>query len=91
MNLSNPGPMIEKKNILPVTPGIGVAGMVMCPFGFQKGPCLKSGCELWVELTYDGGTPNERCIGRCALAWNAMLTAENTQQLIKLTEVLKAK
>ncbi|RKZ25659.1 hypothetical protein DRQ26_05565 [bacterium] len=56
------------------TPGIGVAGVVMCPY--FRGACLKSGCELWVELTY-----GKQKVGRCALAWQAILSTELRQSI----------
>ena len=65
--------MKDKKDLVP---GVGVAGVVMCPFGFQKSPCLKGGCELWVELTYGSGTKEERKVARCSMAWQAILSPE---------------
>jgi len=52
-------------------PGIGIAGLVMCPHGFQKGACIKQGCELWVELKY-----GEHMVGRCSAAWTPILLTE---------------
>jgi len=63
----------------PATPGIGIAGLVMCPF--FKGACLKAGCELWVELTQGGSL-----VARCSLAWIAVLTTETRRSIDKLTE-----
>ena len=67
------------------TPGIGVAGVVMCPYGFQKTACVKGGCEMWVELMY-----GEQKVGRCALSWNAILQAETRQEISKLREDIKS-
>ncbi len=49
--------------------GIGVAGLVMCPF--FKGACLKQGCELWVELKFENNY-----VARCSLSWMAVLSTE---------------
>ena len=68
-------------------PGFGVAGMVMCPF--VRGMCMKSGCELWVELTYGAGTVEERRVGRCSYAWQSILQAEGNQTLIKLLKAVE--
>ena len=62
----------------PLTPGIGIAGLVMCPF--FKGACLKGGCELWVELKYE-----DTFVARCSLAWLAVLATETRQAIDKLT------
>ena len=64
------------------TPGIGVAGVVMCPY--FRGACLKSGCELWVELMY-----GDKKVGRCALAWNAVLQTELRQEVEKLRQEVR--
>lgn len=61
----------------PMVPGIGVAGAVMCPF--MKGLCLKSACELWVELTY-----GDRKVARCSLSWMTLLSTEVRQSIDKL-------
>ena len=76
-----------QKEILPAAPGIGIAGKVICPILSIAGRdtvCAKSGCELWVELTYDAGTPNERIVGRCSLAWMSILQTETTGVLKRL-------
>lgn len=70
-------------------PGIGIAGTTFCPFGFQKSPCLKSGCELWVELEYSGANESIRKVARCALAWNAVLQTETTRELGRLNKKLR--
>lgn len=64
-------------------PGIGVAGQVMCPFMsvVRMQPCLKSGCELWIELTY-GNTK----VARCSLAWLSTLTTEVRGAIDKLKD-----
>ena len=80
--------LVPKEQTMPSVPGIGVGGLVMCPFGFQRSPCLKQGCELWVELTYNGGTPRERQVGRCSLAWNAILQTEMTREMERLRRAL---
>ena len=64
----------QSSNQVPMTPGFGVAGQTMCPFGFQKGPCMKQACELWVELEY----PGKGKVARCAIAWQAILMTEQT-------------
>jgi len=61
----------------PDTPGIGVAGVVMCPY--FRGACLKNGCEMWVELMY-----GKQKVGRCAIAWMPILTTELRQEIEKL-------
>ena len=66
---------VEEK---PSVPGVGVAGLVMCPL--FRSACLKQGCEMWVELSY-GGKP----VGRCALAWAPKLLIELRQSIDKLT------
>ncbi len=71
--------LIEKKE--QTIPGFGVAGMVMCPLGFQKSACLKQGCEMWVELNY-----NEITVARCAMAWLPTMMVELRQELAKLKE-----
>jgi hypothetical protein len=60
-------------------PGIGLAGVVMCPFGFQRGPCLKGGCEMWVELSY-----GPQKVGRCSIAWTAIILPELRASIDKL-------
>jgi len=57
---------------LPV-PGVGLAGTVICPFMsvVHQAPCVKGGCELWVELNY-----GKQRVGRCSLAWMAVLSTE---------------
>lgn len=60
-------------------PGIGMGGIVMCPY--FKGTCLKGGCELWVELDY-----GERKVGRCAHAWQPIVTVQLRQELVNHRE-----
>ena len=64
------------------TPGIGVAGVVMCPY--FRGPCLKSGCELWVELRY-----GDKKVGRCSIAWQSILQTELRQEIEKLRQEIE--
>lgn len=64
----------------PTVPGIGMSGIVMCPF--FKGACLKNGCELWVELKY-----SETTVARCSLAWLAVLSTETRAAIDKLNLV----
>lgn len=71
--------LINNQNNDLTTPGIGMGGIVMCPFGFQKSPCLKSGCEMWVELNY-----GKQKVARCALAWIPIVTVELRQEIVKL-------
>ena len=70
--------MIKKDKSL--VPGIGVSGMVMCPL--FKGACLKSGCELWVELNY-----GKHKVARCSLSWLAILNVETRQSIDRLKEL----
>ncbi len=80
----NNSPAIRQNDTLPQdTPGIGVAGTVMCPYGFQKTPCLKNGCELWVELHY-----GDSKVGRCANAWSVIINVELRQEIEKLRKEL---
>jgi len=65
-------------------PGIGIGGQVFCPYGFQKSPCLKNGCELWVELSY-----GKQKVGRCAHAWQAIVAVETRQSIDKLNANLE--
>ena len=68
----------------PSVPGVGgISGIVMCPFGFQRQPCLKHGCELWVELFY-----NKTKVGRCTFSWNAILQTESTREIGKINQAL---
>jgi hypothetical protein len=55
------------------TPGVGLAGYVICPFMSSNHPaqCLKHGCELWVELGYA-----DKKVARCSLAWISLLSTE---------------
>jgi len=69
----------EQKIVPSVVPGVGTGGITMCPYGFQKGPCLKSGCEMFVELY-----SNEQPVGRCAVAWQVKLTVELREELGRL-------
>jgi hypothetical protein len=69
-------------------PGFGVAGLVLCPI--LKSACVKHACEFWVELTYGAGTDDARKVGRCALAWNAILQAEGNQATNRLTSTIQA-
>jgi len=57
-------------------PGIGVSGMVMCPF--FKGACLKQGCEMWCELFVKG-----QAVGRCSFAWMPKMIIELRQSIEK--------
>ena len=66
----------------PTTPGIGQGGVVMCDT--LRGPCLKSGCEKWTELYYEG-----KPVGRCAYAWIPKLLIELRESVDKLTEAIK--
>ncbi len=58
-------------------PGIGVAGVVMCPY--FRGACLKNGCEMWVELMY-----GQQKVGRCTFAWQSVLLTEIRQAIDRL-------
>lgn len=59
---------------------IEVGGLVMCPLGFQKGPCQKQACELWVSLK-----AGETTVGRCAYAWQAIVAVETREAITGLT------
>lgn len=75
-------PAIKENEFLPSdTPGLGMAGLSMCPYGFQRQPCIKNGCELWVALSY-----GDQKVGRCAHAWDAILKVELRQEIQKLRE-----
>lgn len=58
-------------------PGIGVSGVVFCPF--IKSVCLKSGCELWVELSYI-----DKKVARCSLSWLSILSTETRDSIDRL-------
>jgi len=73
----------KKEQTQPTIPGIGVSGMVMCPF--FKGACLKQGCELWVELNAE-----KTRVARCSFAWLSVLTTEITGEIKSLKETLKS-
>ena len=66
--------LTEQKSM---TPGFGVAGLVVCPL--MKSACMKSGCEWWVELTYD-----KHKVARCSMAWMTLLSTEVRQSIDKL-------
>ena len=72
---------LAKKKQQPLTPGFGVAGLVMCPFMSLTHPaqCMKQGCELWVELQC-----GENKVARCSLAWLAVLATETRASIEKL-------
>ena len=61
-------------------PGIGTSGIVMCPY--FRSACLKGGCELWMELLYDG-----KPVGRCSLAWNPKLMIELRESIDKRNRI----
>ena len=65
-------------------PGIGESGLVFCPF--MKCPCMKHGCELWVELTYNANSENERKVGRCSVSWLALLSTETRAAIDRLKQ-----
>jgi len=73
----------ELKLNQPEVPGIGVGGVVMCPF--FKGPCLKGGCELWVGLKQ-----GDNWVARCTLSWMTVLAIETRQSIDKITAPMKA-
>lgn len=77
--------IIPKESAPLAVPGIGVAGVVMCPFGFQKTPCLKGGCEWWVELKV-----NDTNVARCAMAWGPVLLVELRQEIERLGQNAKS-
>lgn len=67
--------LTEKKQNLTI-PGLGVSGLVLCPFGFQKTQCVKQACELWTELETDVNGEKIK-VGRCAISWMPILSIEN--------------
>lgn len=75
------------KEIEKMGPGIGQGGIVMCPL--IKAPCLKSGCEFWVELTYGTGQDAKQ-VGRCAIAWDAIVGVETRQATDRLANIILA-
>ena len=79
-------PLMPQDN-KPTVPGIGIAGEVICPImsigRIGGAPCVKHHCEFWVELFY-----GEKKVGRCALAWSAIIGTEQTTQFKGLNEVL---
>ena len=77
--------MVKKE---PSVPGIGMSGLVMCPFGLAKAQCIKNGCELWLELTMNNGTENEQIVGRCSVAWQPFLQIETRQAVDRLINII---
>ena len=75
---------VESTENAPSVPGVGMGGLVMCPY--FKGPCIKGGCELWVELNYNG-----QMVGRCAVAYQTITTVELRQEVEKLRKELARK
>jgi hypothetical protein len=73
------GDIIPKEHASLTTPGIGMSGLVMCPF--FKGACLKSGCELWVELV-----TTTSVVARCSLAWISVLSTEIRSAIEKVSK-----
>ena len=71
---------------VPMTPGFGVAGQVMCPFSMMAPKlCMKQGCELWVELKC-----GEQMVARCAFSWIPVLSTEIRVAVDKLKEITNA-
>ena len=68
------------------TPGIGMAGTMVCPF--FKAPCFKNGCMMWVELTYAAGTKDQRRVGHCTFYWQTIVSTEQTDQIKRLIGLL---
>lgn len=64
-------------------PGIGMSGIVVCPL--FKGPCMKGGCEWWVELNYPTGK-----VARCSMAWLSILSTEVRGSIDRLKTKEKA-
>ena len=65
----------------PTIPGIGVGGIIMCPY--LKSPCLKSGCEMWVELSY-----GQNKVGRCSIAYQTIIGVELRREIELLRKVI---
>lgn len=82
--------MPQRNGLDPI--GMGVAGQMICPLMSitHTVVCVKAACELWTELTYGAGTPTEKKVARCALYWNPVLLAEQTQEMRRLREALTA-
>jgi len=77
-------PAIRSNDNLPdTTPGIGMAGLVLCPY--FKGACMKQGCEMWVTLTYV-----DKKVGRCSFAWQSIIKTELRESVDKLTKVISS-
>ena len=69
--------------IVPSTPGFGVAGLVMCDT--MRGACIKQACEKWVELKC-----GETMVGRCCYSWMPVLLTEIRVAIDKLKEMTDA-
>lgn len=77
---------LMKKNQESMTPGVGVAGQVMCPLSLMAPKmCIKQGCEMWVELTY-----GEVKVARCSFAWSSILMVELRQEIQKLIQKVQS-
>jgi len=80
--INKKSPAIRQNDKLQSVPGIGIAGLVMCPY--FKSTCLKHGCELWVELNY-----GEQKVARCSIAWQSILITELRLEIEKLRKGIK--
>ena len=74
---------VPKEKQAPAIPGIGVSGAVFCPFGFQKGLCVKNGCEMWLELFY-----KDEPVGRCSFPWGVKVIVDIRESIDKLSAKL---
>ena len=62
----------------PAPVGIGgQSGVMMCPE--WKHPCLKNGCEKWVEFDY-----GKSKVARCADTWLPIIMSELRREVEKL-------
>lgn len=67
------------------TPGIGESGLVICPL--MKNPCMKHGCEWWIELSYPGEEIKK--VARCSVAWLSLLSTEVRASIDNLKQGVK--
>lgn len=84
-----PTEIIPEQQTKPSVPGVGSegsAGITFCPYGFSRSPCLKQGCEMWVELNY-----GPKIVARCSIAWQAILMVETRQEIARLREAIVPK
>ncbi len=81
--MESQNPLVIKEQNMPSAPGIGVAGMVLCPLKQFPQACIKQGCEWWVELNY-----GDKVVGRCGMAWLTIVNVELRQELERVRHAL---